>query len=79
MWPHAFSFQIMLAQDQGDDDYRVIFPIVYGPNVDIDAILATSKNPMHEEVYALLGLSEDQMGMHTYQFSSQLGGWELHQ
>jgi len=76
-WGRVYSFQITLAKYDGDEGYRVLFPILYGENSDIDAIIGISRNPLHQAMYSDLGLSISQMTVTTYVYDPRILGWQV--
>jgi hypothetical protein len=65
-WGVAYSFMIHLVEREGEEKKQAIFPILYGPNTDLEAILAVSRNPMHAAAYRSLGVDESQMLIETF-------------
>jgi hypothetical protein len=68
----TFDGCTLLTRQDGDpeQEYRVIHPILFYADSDVDLILNFSENPFHRRKYAALGIAQVQMDLSTYDWGS---------
>lgn len=60
----------MLIKRDGDKEFRILHPVLFYADSDVDLILNFSRNPFHQRKYAELGITDGQMDLSTYDWDT---------